>query len=126
MIQRPRILKNKIDHLSKRGPPPFFHLDTNHVLGNVLVHSVEKSDVLVVTVELIWLMFLHIHFFNIVQTPNKSRGFLKFRTSYKHCSFVVQTNHCQICRVFFCLMCAVQSGHIPFLWLFLPNDSTFA
>ena len=54
MIQDLRILKNNIDHLSKRQPPPLFHSDTNLVLENVLVHPVEKAHVLVVTVELIW------------------------------------------------------------------------
>ena len=37
----PRILKNKVNHSSKRGPPPFIYSDTNPVLGNVLVHSVK-------------------------------------------------------------------------------------
>ena len=43
MIQHPGILRNNINHLSKRGPSPFFHSDTNLVRGNVLVHSVEKK-----------------------------------------------------------------------------------
>ena len=80
--QHPGILKNNIDHLSKRGPPPFFHSDTNLVLGNVLVHSVEKTHVLVLTGELIWLLFLNILFLNYVQRPNKSHRFRKFRRSY--------------------------------------------
>ena len=73
MIQHPGILKNNINHLSKRGPPPFFHSDTNPVRGNVLVHSVEKKTrVLVVTGELIWLLILNILSFNYIQTTNKS------------------------------------------------------
>ena len=43
LIQHSRILKNKVNHSSKQGPPPFFHSDTNPVLGNVLVHSVKKK-----------------------------------------------------------------------------------
>ena len=82
IMQHPGILKNNIDHLSKRGPPPFFHSDTNLVLGNVLVHSVEKTHVLVLTGELIWLLFLNILFLNYVQRPNKSHRFRKFRRSY--------------------------------------------
>ena len=39
----PHILKNKVNHSSKRGPPPFIYSDTNPVLGNVLVHSVKKK-----------------------------------------------------------------------------------
>ena len=37
------------------GTTTVFHLDTNPVLGHVLIHSVDKTHVLVVTVELIWL-----------------------------------------------------------------------
>ena len=37
------------------GTTTIFHLDTNPVLGHVLIHSVDKTHVLVVTVELIWL-----------------------------------------------------------------------
>ena len=82
MIQHPGILKNNIYHLSKRGPPPFFHSGTNLVLGNVLVYPVEKTHVLVVRGRLIWLLPLNILFFNYVQTPNKSHRFRKFRRSY--------------------------------------------
>ena len=70
--QYPRSLKNNIDDSNKRGPPPLFHSDTNPVLGHVLIHSVDKTHVLVVTVELIWLLFLNILFFNFVPTPKKS------------------------------------------------------
>ena len=75
MIQHPCILKNNIqhqniEHLSKRGPPPFFHSDTNLVLGNALVHPFEKNPFLVVTVELIWLLFLNMLSFNFIQTPD--------------------------------------------------------
>ena len=86
MIEHPGILKNDIDHLSKRGPPPFCHSDTNLVLGNVLDNSVEKTHVLVVTGELIWLLFLNILFFNYVQEPSKSHRFRKFRRSYTYTS----------------------------------------
>ena len=71
-IQYQRTLKNNIYHSNKRGPPPFFHLDTNPLLGHVLIHYVDKTHVLVVTVELIWLFFLNILSFNFVPTPNKS------------------------------------------------------
>ena len=84
MIQHPGILKNNIDHLSKRGPPLFFLQDTNLVTENVLVHSIEKKHVLVVTGELIWLLFCNILFFNYVQTMNKSLRFRKFRRSYTY------------------------------------------
>ena len=59
-------LKNNIYHSNKRGPPPpFFNSDTNPVLGHVLVHSVDKTHVLVVTVELICLLFLNIVLFQL-------------------------------------------------------------
>ena len=37
-----------------------FHLDTNPVVGHVLVHFVDKIHVLVATVELLWLWCFHI------------------------------------------------------------------
>ena len=67
-IQYLHTLKNNIYHSNKRGPPPFFHSDTNPVLGHVLIHSVEKTHVLVVHVELIWLLFLIIPSFNFAST----------------------------------------------------------
>ena len=81
ILQYQPTLKNNIYHLNKRGPPAFFYSDTNPVLGHVLVHSVDKTHVLVVTVELIWLLFLNILSFNFVPTPNKSLRFTRFRRS---------------------------------------------
>ena len=70
-MQYPPTLKNNIYHSNKRVPPPFFHSDTNPVFGHVLIHSFDKTHVLVVTVELIWLLLLNILSFNFVPTPNK-------------------------------------------------------
>ena len=70
-MQYPRTLKNNIYHSNKRVPPPFFHSDTNPVFGHVLSHSFDKTHVLVVTVELIWLLLLNILSFNFVPTSNK-------------------------------------------------------
>ena len=47
-MQYPCNLKNNIYHSNKRGPPPFFHLDVNPVLDHVLIHSVDKTHVLIV------------------------------------------------------------------------------
>ena len=58
--------------LKKRVSPPFFHSDTNPVFSHVLIHSFDKTHVLVVTVELIWLLLLNILSFNFVPTSNKS------------------------------------------------------
>ena len=89
IIQYPRTLKNNIYHSNKRGPPPFF----NNIL--YLVHSVDKTHVLVVTMELIWSLLLNILSFNFVQTPNKSLKSTRLRRSYVNHSVVVLTNHCQ-------------------------------
>ena len=86
--------------LSKRGTPPFFHSGTNLVLGNALVHPFEKNPVLVVTAKLIWLFFLNMLSFNLIQTLNKSLRFRKFRRSNVHHSVVVQSNHCQVALLF--------------------------
>ena len=85
------------------------------ILGHVLVHSVEKTHVLVVTVELISLFFLNNFFFKFVPIPNKSLRFTRFRSSYVNCTAVVRNNHCQSYRLRFF-----------FLQLFVSNDSAFA
>ena len=77
------------------GPPPFFHSETNPALGHVLAYSVDKTHVLVVTVELIWLLFLNMLSFNFAPTPNKSLRFTRFRRSYVNRPAVVLTNRCQ-------------------------------
>ena len=65
------------------------------ILGHVLVHSGDKSHVLVVTVELIWLMFLNIFSSNFVPRPNKSLRFTRYRRSYVKRPAVVLTSHYQ-------------------------------
>ena len=106
VIQYPWILKNNIqhrniEHLSKRRPPPFFHSGTNLVLGNALVHPFEKNPVLVVTVKLIWFLFLNILFFNFLQTPKQCTPstFFKYQGNV-HRSVVAQTNQCQDALLF--------------------------
>ena len=102
---------------NKRGAPPCFHSHSSLVLGHVLIHSVDKTHVLVITVELIWLLFFNLLSFNFFATPNKSLRFTRFRRSYANRPTVT---------VLFCLMYAAQSGHLLFLQLFVPNDITFA
>ena len=46
------------------------------VLGNGLVHSIDKTYILAVTAELIRLFFLNMLSFNFVQTPKKSLKFM--------------------------------------------------
>ena len=91
LIQHSRILKNKVNHSSKQGPPPFFHSDTNPVLGNVLVHSVKKKHILVVTVQLAWFLFLNILFSNFFQSGHIPLFYFSLMI-YFSC----------ICRNFFC------------------------
>ena len=71
-IQYPRTLTNYIYHSNKQIQTPFFHSDTNTVVCHAVIHSADKSHVLVVTVELIWLLLLSILSFNFVPTSNKS------------------------------------------------------
>ena len=63
-IQYPHNLKNNIYHSSKRGSSPIFHTNSNPILDQFSVHSGDKTDALVVTVEFIWLLLLNILCFN--------------------------------------------------------------
>ena len=102
-----RTLRNNIYHSNKRGPPIFFHLDTNPVLGHVLIHSVDKTHVLVVTVELICLLLLNILSFKFVPTPNKQIS--------TPCCCSNQT-HKLHCFSFDGRRCAIQSNPVPFFF----------
>ena len=118
-IQHPRIQKNNINHSSmenfhdssKQRPPSFFHSHNRPALGRALVHSVGKTHALVVTVELIWLLFLNILSFNFVQTPNESLRFRRFRRSYVINPVVIPTSVKG--ALLFLLICPVQGGHVP-------------
>ena len=87
------------DHWRKRGSLLYFHSNTNLVLAYILIHSVNKTNVLVATVELIWLLFLNLRSFSFFPTSNKSIRFRRFRRSYVNSHVVVPTNHCQVCVV---------------------------
>ena len=127
MIQHPCILKNKIYHLSKWQPQPFFDQDTSPVLGNFLVYPFEKTHALVVTVELIRFLFLNTLSLNFTQTLNKSLRFRKFRKSYVQRSVVVQTNHFKPTLLFLLDVRCSKWPHSCFsLRLFVPNDGVFA
>ena len=94
-MQYTHTLKNNIYHSDKEGPPSFFHPDTNPVIPHALFYSVNKTNVLVVTVKLIWLLFWNKFSFNFVPTPRKSLRFTRFRRSYLNRPAVVLTNYCQ-------------------------------
>ena len=124
-LQYPCTLKNNIYHSNKHGPPPFFHLDTNPVIGHALAHYVDKTHVLVVTVDFIWLLFLNILSFNFVATPRKFLRFTRVIRSYLNRPAVVLTSHYQSFTAF---LLDVRFSKLSYsiLQLFFPSDSVFA
>ena len=116
-IQYPRTLKNNI-HC-------FIWIPVLQ-LATAMVHSVGKTHVLDVTVDLIWLLFFNILSFNFVTTPRKPLRFTRFIRSYVNRPAVVLTNHCQSYTAF---LLDVRCSKLPcsiFLQLFVPNNSSFA
>ena len=103
---------------NKREPLPLFHLDTNPVFGHILIHSVVKTRVPVVTVELIWLLLLNIMSFDFVPTRNKFVRLKRFRKSYVNRINVVLTNPISYTeeQLLFCQMCAMLFNVITFLF----------
>ena len=115
-IQYPRTLKNNI-HC-------FIWIPVLQ-LATAMVHSVGKTHVLDVTVDLIWLLFFNILSFNFVTAPRKPLRFTRFIRSYVNRPAVVLTNHCQSYTAF---LLDVRCSKLPcsiFLQLFVPNDSVF-
>ena len=106
-IQYPCTLKSNICHSNKQGPPPFFYLDTNPLLGHFLIHSVDKTNALVLTVELTCLLFLNKLSFNFVPTPKKFLRLKKFRKSYVNRPDVVLTNPTSYTAFLLDVRCAV-------------------
>ena len=104
---------------TKWEPPLFLHLDTSPVIGHTLVHSVDNTHGLVVTVDLIWLLFLNIFYSNFVATPIKFIRFTRFIRSYVN-HLVSKLN----CFFAWCVLFKVVM--IYFFQLFVPNDSAFA
>ena len=102
MIQYPRTLRNNIYHSEKQGTPSFFHPDTNPVIAHALVHFVDKTHILVVTVEVIWLLFLNSLSFNFVLTTLR---FTRFRRSYVNHHTVVLTSYRQSYTPFLVNVC---------------------
>ena len=73
-IQYPSTLNNNIYHSNKREPPPFFIRIP--ILDHILVHSVGKTNALVVTVEVIYLFFLNVFFSTLFQHRTNLLGSL--------------------------------------------------
>ena len=87
------------------------------ILGHVLVHSVDKTHVLVVvTVELIWLLFLNIFILSTL-FQQRTLSFTRFRGSYVNRTAVVLTNHCQSYTAF--LLDVVLTNHCQCCTAFL-------
>ena len=102
------------------------YLDSNPVIGHALVHSLDKTHVLGVTVDLTWLLFLNILSLNSAATLIKPLRLTRFRRSYVNRPAVVLTNHCQSYTAF---LLDVHCSKLPsstFLQLFVPNSSAFA
>ena len=112
-IQYPCTLKSNIYQSNKQWTPSFFHLHTNLVLGHILIHSVDKIHVLVVTVELICFLIFSIISFIFVPTPNKFLRYQRFRKSYVKRPDVVNLPHKLHCFFTRCA-CAVHCGYVPF------------
>ena len=93
------------------------------MFDHVLIHSFDKTDVLVETVELIWLLLLNILSFNFVPTSNKFSyaGKIQKKLCNAPCCRSIQPYKLHSVDV----RCAVHSGHV-FLRLFVPEDSVFA
>ena len=124
-IQYSRTLNGNIYHSNKRGPPPFLLSDTDPIIGHALAHSVDKTHVLVVTLELIWLLFLNIISFNFAPTQRKSFRFTRFRRTYVNCPVIVLTSHCQSCTVFLLDVCCTKQPRSFLLKLFVANYGAF-
>ena len=65
------------------------------ILQLAMLHSIDKTHVLVVTVEFISLLLLNMFSFNLVSTPRKSFRFTRFRRTHANHPVVILTNHCQ-------------------------------
>ena len=96
------------------------------MFGQVLIHSFDKTHALVVTVELIWLLLLNIPSFNSFQRVQIYVRLARFRRSYVKCPAVILTSKISYTAFLFDLRFVVQSGHVLFLQLFVPDDSVFA
>ena len=102
------------------------HLDSNPVIAHALVHSLNKTHVLDVTVNLTWLLFLNILSFNFATTLIKSLRLTRFIRCYVNRPAVVLTNQSQSYTAF---LLHVRCSKLPcsiFLQLFVPNSSAFA
>ena len=85
-----------------------------------------QNHALVVTVELIWLLFLCTLSFKFAPAPRKSLRFTRFRRSYVNHPALVLTNYCQSYTAFFAWCALFNVATFLFVQLFVPNDRAFA
>ena len=98
------------------------------VHGHVLVYSVDKTHVLIVTVESIWLFLLNIPSFSFAQTSIKSIRLRRLRRSHAkpRCFRFNQPLSKFHCFFACCAVFKVATSFCFFFQLFLPIDSAFA
>ena len=84
------------------------------------IHSFDKTYVLLVTVELIWLLLLNILSFNFVPRRTNFR-LARFRRSYVKRPAVVLTSHTSYTAVLLDVHCTVQNGHVSFFAAVCPG-----
>ena len=99
-MQYPPTLKNNIYHSNKRESPPFFHSDTNTLSRSGPFCWQNLCSGCNSVIEL--LLLLNIYFFSILfQHQTNLLGSQGSKEAVK-------------VTLLFCLMCAVQSGDVPF------------
>ena len=98
------------------------------VHGHVLVYSVDKTHVLIVTVESIWLFLLNIPSFSFAQTSIKSIRLRRLRRRHAKppCFRFNQPLSKFHCFFAWCAVFKVATSFCFFFQLFLPIDSAFA
>ena len=115
-IQNPRTLQKNIYQLNKRVPSPFFFQIPSYLWP---IHSFDKTYVLLVTVELIWLLLLNILSFNFVPRRTNFR-LARFRRSYVKRPAVVLTSCTSYTAFLLDVRCAVQNDHVSFFAAVCP------
>ena len=93
------------------------------MFGHVLIHSFDKTHVLVVTVEqLILVVALEYTFFQLSSNVEQiSVRLARFRRSYVKRPAVVLTSHTSYTAFLLDMHCAVQSGQVPFFAVVCPR-----
>ena len=107
------------------------------MFGHAQIHYFDKTHVLLLSVELIWLLLLNNTFFQLCSKVEQIFVRLtRIRRSYVTCPLLILTSHTQTTQ-HFCLMCAVLfkvgstlfkkgSNCVPFLQRFVSDDSVFS